>query len=92
VDTLLATDRALLASLGALPRGYLAVALALTLTPWLTGTLAADLDALPRLHDPAARPVPHAPGRRPRQRHLADRDRRRGVPVGNADEKRGARR
>ncbi|HSJ26182.1 MAG TPA: lysylphosphatidylglycerol synthase transmembrane domain-containing protein [Longimicrobiales bacterium] len=37
--TLLATDRALLASLGELPRVYLLVALALTLTPWLTGSL-----------------------------------------------------
>jgi glycosyltransferase 2 family protein len=37
--TLLATDRALLHSLGELPRGYLLAALALTLTPWLTGTL-----------------------------------------------------
>jgi glycosyltransferase 2 family protein len=37
--TLLATDRALLDSLGELPRGYLLAALALTLTPWLTGTL-----------------------------------------------------
>lgn len=36
--TLLATDRAVLASLGTLPRGYLLVALALTLTPWFTGT------------------------------------------------------
>jgi len=36
--TLLATDRAILDSLGSLPRGYLAVALALGLTPWLTGT------------------------------------------------------
>jgi len=37
--TWLATDRALLHSLGALPRGYLLAALALTLTPWLTGSL-----------------------------------------------------
>jgi glycosyltransferase 2 family protein len=37
--TLLATDRALLASIGQLPRGYLAAALALTLTPWITGSL-----------------------------------------------------
>jgi glycosyltransferase 2 family protein len=37
--TLLATDRALLAAIGQLPRGYLAAALALTLTPWLTGSL-----------------------------------------------------
>jgi glycosyltransferase 2 family protein len=37
--TLLATDRTLLGALGVLPRGYLAVALGLTLTPWLTGTL-----------------------------------------------------
>jgi glycosyltransferase 2 family protein len=37
--TLLGTDRALLDSLGELPRGYLLVALALTLTPWATGTL-----------------------------------------------------
>jgi glycosyltransferase 2 family protein len=37
--TLLATDRALLSALGELPRGYLVVALALTLTPWITGTL-----------------------------------------------------
>ena len=37
--TWLATDRALLRSLGALPRAYLAAALALTLVPWLTGTL-----------------------------------------------------
>jgi glycosyltransferase 2 family protein len=36
--TLLATDRALLAALDELPRGYLLAALALTLTPWLTGT------------------------------------------------------
>jgi glycosyltransferase 2 family protein len=37
--TLLATDRALLGALGELPRGYLLVALGLTLTPWLTGSL-----------------------------------------------------
>jgi glycosyltransferase 2 family protein len=37
--TWLATDRAILHALGALPRGYLLAALALTLTPWLTGTL-----------------------------------------------------
>lgn len=37
--TLLATDRALLGSLAELPRGYLLAALALALTPWLTGTL-----------------------------------------------------
>lgn len=37
--TLFATDRALLAALGELPKGYLLVALALTLTPWITGTL-----------------------------------------------------
>jgi glycosyltransferase 2 family protein len=37
--TFLATDRALLAAVGGLPRGYLLAALALTLTPWLTGTL-----------------------------------------------------
>jgi glycosyltransferase 2 family protein len=37
--TLLATDRALLGALGELPRAYLLVALALTLTPWLTGSL-----------------------------------------------------
>ncbi|MEX1183723.1 MAG: lysylphosphatidylglycerol synthase transmembrane domain-containing protein [Gemmatimonadota bacterium] len=37
--TLLATDRALLRSLSELPRGYLIGALALTLVPWLTGTL-----------------------------------------------------
>lgn len=37
--TWLATDRALLASITALPRGYLAAALALALTPWITGTL-----------------------------------------------------
>ena len=37
--TLLATDRAVLASIGELPRGYLAVALLLALTPWLTSTL-----------------------------------------------------
>jgi glycosyltransferase 2 family protein len=37
--TLLGTDRALLATVGELPRGYLLVALALTLTPWLTGSL-----------------------------------------------------
>jgi glycosyltransferase 2 family protein len=37
--TLLATDRALLGALGELPRGYLLAALALTLTPWLTGSL-----------------------------------------------------
>jgi glycosyltransferase 2 family protein len=39
IYTLLATDRALLSSVGQLPRGYLLAALALTLTPWLTGTL-----------------------------------------------------
>ena len=37
--TWLATDRALLQSLHALPRTYLLAALALTLTPWITGTL-----------------------------------------------------
>jgi uncharacterized protein (TIRG00374 family) len=37
--TWLATDRALLASIGDLPRAYLFAALALTLTPWITGTL-----------------------------------------------------
>jgi glycosyltransferase 2 family protein len=37
--TLLATDRALLGAIGELPRGYLLVALALTLTPWVTGSL-----------------------------------------------------
>jgi glycosyltransferase 2 family protein len=37
--TFFGTDRALLAGLGELPRGYLVVALALTLVPWLTGTL-----------------------------------------------------
>lgn len=37
--TLLATDRALLASLSTLPSGYLLVALALGLVPWITGTL-----------------------------------------------------
>jgi uncharacterized protein (TIRG00374 family) len=37
--TWLATDRALLASLSSLPRTYLAAALALTLTPWITGSL-----------------------------------------------------
>lgn len=36
--TLLATDRALLASLDRLPRTYLLAALALTLVPWITGT------------------------------------------------------
>jgi uncharacterized protein (TIRG00374 family) len=36
---LLATDRALLAALGELPRGYLLAALGLALTPWLTGSL-----------------------------------------------------
>jgi glycosyltransferase 2 family protein len=36
---LLATDRALLDSLGSLPRSYLAVALALALTPWVTNTI-----------------------------------------------------
>ncbi|HEX6307047.1 MAG TPA: lysylphosphatidylglycerol synthase transmembrane domain-containing protein [Longimicrobiales bacterium] len=36
--TLLATDRALLASIDRLPRAYLLAALALTLVPWLTGT------------------------------------------------------
>ena len=37
--TWLATDRALLQSLDALPRTYLLAALGLTLTPWITGTL-----------------------------------------------------
>ena len=37
--TWLATDRDLLASIGDLPRAYLLAALALTLTPWITGTL-----------------------------------------------------
>jgi glycosyltransferase 2 family protein len=37
--TLLATDRALLSTIGQLPRGYLVAALALTLTPWITGSL-----------------------------------------------------
>jgi uncharacterized protein (TIRG00374 family) len=37
--TWFATDRTLLASIGALPRAYLLAALALTLTPWITGTL-----------------------------------------------------
>jgi glycosyltransferase 2 family protein len=37
--TWLGTDRALLASVASLPRAYLAAALALTLVPWVTGTL-----------------------------------------------------
>jgi uncharacterized protein (TIRG00374 family) len=37
--TWLGTDRALLQSLNALPRAYLFAALALTLTPWITGSL-----------------------------------------------------
>jgi glycosyltransferase 2 family protein len=37
--TFLATDRALLAVLGQLPRGYLAAALGLALVPWITGSL-----------------------------------------------------
>lgn len=37
--SLLTTDRALLAAIGEFPRGYLLLAVALGLTPWLTNTL-----------------------------------------------------